>query len=163
MLAASVDRTPCADWDGWEIRRHRGWMYCERQLPALDPQAALAWPKDTSLDLPAELGTLRIAPAQAGRLDIARLPATLSVRFRAGGETLQPLGHAFHHKLKKLLQAADILPWWRERLPLIYAGEQLVAVGDLWIAAEFATPPERAGMAIVWERRPGIVARHGLA
>ena len=39
--------------------------------------------------------------------------------------------------------------WWRERLPLIYAGKQLVAVGDLWIAAEFATEAGEAGLAVI--------------
>ena len=163
MLAASADRVPCVAWDGWEIRRHRGWLYCERHLPPLDSEQVIAWSSDQPLSLPARLGTLRIAPAQSGRLDAARLPPTLTVRFRSGGELLQPVGHAFHHKLKKLLQAADILPWWRERLPLIYAAERLVAVGDLWIAAEFATPPDEQGMSIVWEQRPGIVARHRAA
>jgi tRNA(Ile)-lysidine synthase len=99
-----------------------------------------------------------MAAAESGRLDAAKLPTTLTVRFRAGGETLQPVGHAFHHKLKKLLQEADILPWWRERLPLVYLEEQLVAVGDLWVAAEFATAPGEPGLTIVWDGRPTIVA-----
>ncbi|HEY0683626.1 MAG TPA: tRNA lysidine(34) synthetase TilS [Steroidobacter sp.] len=159
MLAASADRVPCVAWDGWEIRRHRGWLYCEQHLPPLDAEQVIDWPSDAPLNLPASLGTLRIAPAESGRLDAAKLPAKLTVRFRAGGETLQPAGHAFHHKLKKLLQAADILPWWRERLPLIYAGKQLVAVGDLWIAAEFVTEPGEPGMTVAWDERPTIVAR----
>lgn len=159
MLAASADRVPCVAWDGWEMRRHRGWLYCERQLPRLDPEQVIAWARDATVDLPAGLGKLRIVPAESGRLDIAKLPPTLTVRFRAGGERLQPVGHAFHHKLKKLLQAADVLPWWRERLPLIYAADRLIAVGDLWIAAEFASPPGEQGMAIVWEQRPSVVAR----
>ena len=157
MLAASADRVPCVAWDGWEMRRYRGWLYCEPQLPALDTELTLDWPSQSALDLPAGLGRLRIAPAAAGRLSAAKLPATLTVRFRAGGETLQPVGHAFHHKLKKLLQASAILPWWRERLPLIYAGKQLVAVGDLWIAAEFAAPAGEPGLTIEWEQRPTIV------
>ena len=97
--------------------------------------------------------------AESGRLDAAKLPTTLTVRFREGGETLQPVGHEFHHKLKKLLQEAEILPWWRERLPLVYADQQLVAVGDLWIDAEFATAPGEPGLNIVWDQRPTIVAQ----
>lgn len=161
MLAASADRMPCVAWDGWEMRRHRDWLYCEPQLPTFDTDQEIEWPHQVPLDLPAGLGTLRIVAPRADRrdaLDTDKLPAMLTVRFRAGGETLRPAGHAIHHRLKKLLQAADILPWWRERLPLIYAGKQLVAVGDLWIAAEFATAPGATGSAIVWERRPGIVA-----
>ena len=158
MLAASSDRVPCVAWDGWEMHRHRGWLYCDRRLPPLDTDQRLDWSHQAPLTLPADLGTLRMAAAESGRLDAAKLPTTLTVRFRAGGETLQPVGQTFHHKVKKLLQAAGILPWWRERLPLVYAGKQLVAVGDLWIAAEFATPPGERGMTVVWEQRPTIVA-----
>jgi tRNA(Ile)-lysidine synthase len=135
-------------------------------LAPLDADQVLQWSAQTSLALPAGLGTLRMAATESGRpdaaldpaLDPGKLPTTLTVRFRAGGETLQPAGHTFHHKLKKLLQAADILPWWRERLPLVYAGKQLVAVGDLWIGAEFATAPGEPGLSLVWEHRPAIVA-----
>ncbi|WP_153067421.1 tRNA lysidine(34) synthetase TilS [Steroidobacter cummioxidans] len=160
MLAASLDRVPCVGWDGWEMRRHRGWLYCEQKLPALDTKQVLEWPTHAPLQLPAGLGALRISPGEPGRLSAAKLPATLTVRFRGGGETLQPVGHAIHHKLKKLLQASAILPWWRERLPLVYAGKQLVAVGDLWIAAEFAARDHEPAVSIRWESRPTIVGRH---
>ena len=160
MLAASVDRVPRVAWDGWEMRRHRGWLYCEQKLPALDAGQEIEWHTHALLQLPASLGSLRISPGEPGRLSAAKLPATLTVRFRVGGETLQPAGHAIHHKLKKLLQASAILPWWRERLPLIYAGKQLVAVGDLWIAAEFAAHDGEPAVSIVWEQRPTIVGAH---
>lgn len=164
MLTARADRVPCVAWDNWEMRRHRGWLYCEPRLQPIDTEQAIQWPSHASLSLPAGLGNLRLAAAESGRLDAARLPATLTVRFRAGGEILQPAGHAFHHKLKKLLQASAILPWWRQRLPLIYAdeadGKRLVAVGDLWVAAEFATQAGQPGTAIVWEGRPAILAQH---
>lgn len=41
----------------------------------------------------------------------------------------------------------------RERLPLIYAGDALVAVADLWIAAEAASGP---GTAVCWDERPEL-------
>lgn len=155
MLVASADRLPCMGWDGWEIRRYRGLLYCERQLPELDSEH-IEWRTASALTLPAEIGRLRIDFAASGGLSANKLADPLSVRFRAGGESLQPAGDAHHRKLKKLLQAAAILPWWRERLPLIYSGKQLVAVGDLWVAAEFAAQAGEAACAIVWENRPSF-------
>jgi hypothetical protein len=38
-------------------------------------------------------------------------------------------------------------------LPLIYSGEQLVAVGDLWIAADATSTP---GIAVRWSERPAL-------
>ena len=41
----------------------------------------------------------------------------------------------------------------RNRVPLIYSGEQLVAVGDLWIASDAAATP---GVAVRWDDRPAL-------
>jgi tRNA(Ile)-lysidine synthase len=107
--------------------------------------------------LPAELGRLSAEPAAAG-LAIDKLPATLMVRWRRGGERLQPVGHAHHRELKKLLGEAGVLPWWRERVPLFYAGEKLLAVGDLWVAHEHAAAPGDSAIGIYWRGRPHILA-----
>ena len=162
MLAAGADRVPCMGWDGWEIRRHRNLLYCERQLPELPAQQRLEWRVDAPLTLPAGLGRLLLVPSasptHSNALSAAKLTGALGVRFRVGGESWQPAGDAFHRQLKKMLQAAAILPWWRDRVPLIYAGEQLLAVGDLWIAADFAAREGEEAWAIVWENRPSIFA-----
>jgi tRNA(Ile)-lysidine synthase len=174
MLAASADRVPCIEWDGWEIRRHRGFLHCERRRPALNVEQILEWQTAATLTLPAELGRLRIEPTQRDdsstaridetrigetRIAETRLTETLTVRFRAGGESLRPAGDGMHRKLKKLLQSAAILPWWRTRLPLIYSGEQLLAVGDLWVAAEFAARDGEAAFTIVWDDKPQFLSR----
>jgi tRNA(Ile)-lysidine synthase len=83
-------------------------------------------------------GRLELQEAPSG-LDRATLPQTwidagLSVRFRGGGERLRPRGHPHHRELKKLLQEAHIVPWMRSRIPLLYRNDELVAVGDLWVA-----------------------------
>jgi tRNA(Ile)-lysidine synthase len=166
MLAAGPDRIPCMGWDGWEIRRYRQLLYCEPRLPALDLQQQFEWRATQALALPPGLGELHLeaaahseSTAASAALSAAKVGDLLQVRFRVGGESLQPAGDGMHRKLKKLLQSAAILPWWRDRLPLIYAQGQLVAVGDLWIAAEFmacATEPARS---IVWKRRPPIESR----
>jgi hypothetical protein len=41
----------------------------------------------------------------------------------------------------------------RDRLPLIYAGDELVAVGDLWLASAAVTEP---GIAVRWNDRPAL-------
>ena len=45
------------------------------------------------------------------------------------------------------------MPWMRDRVPLVYSGDTLVAVGDLFIAADAASSP---GVAIRWEDRPAL-------
>ncbi len=60
----------------------------------------------------------------------------LTLKFRAGGEDFLPFGRRHRQPLKRWLQEAAIVPWMRSRIPLLFRGAQLVAVGDLWLAAE---------------------------
>ena len=58
----------------------------------------------------------------------------LQVRWRRGGERCRPRGRpGGSASLKKLLQEWGVPPWWRDRLPLLYLDEELLAVGGLWL------------------------------
>jgi tRNA(Ile)-lysidine synthase len=161
LLIAREDRLPCVEWDGAQVRRHRGLLYCMRQHPPFQPADTLTWNVSQVLELPAQLGRLRVQRDAQGGLAAAKLPESLQIHFREGGEELQPAGDAHHRKLKKLLQDAGVLPWWRDRVPLIYAADRLVAVGDLWIAEEFAARAGEEALRIVWEGKPRIEADSG--
>ena len=57
---------------------------------------------------------------------------------------------------KTLLQEWQVPPWWRDRLPLLYLGDELLAVGDLaqcessrWRAA---VQPGELLWYLYWER-----------
>lgn len=159
MLAAQEDRLPCVGWGSFEVRRHRGLLYAGAPLPSVQPRdAALEWDWSHECRLPDELGSLRMQNGRGAGLAREKLPPHLHVTFRHGGESLQTAGRNHHRKLKKLLQDADILPWWRSRLPLLHAGSELVAVGDLWVAQEFAARDDQEGVRIVWQDRPPIAA-----
>lgn len=157
MLSAQDDRTPWVTWDDFEVRRHRGLLYGHQQLISFDPaQSALEWDLRDSLFLPAGLGQLRTENTRGRGLAVGKLPTAVRVSFRRGGESLRPAGHAHHRELKKLLQETDILPWWRDRIPLLHAERKLVAVGDLWIAEQFAAQADEPGLRVVWDGRPGM-------
>ena len=152
LLTAGPDRTPLVDWDDVRLRRYRGRLYLDRR-PA-EHQAgggSILWDARAPLELPAGLGRLELRQDPAGGISALLLAQTLVVRFRGGGETIRPLGDVHQRSLKKMLQAAGVPPWRRSRLPLIYSDDRLVAVGDLWIAGEFAASGGDA-VRIVWER-----------
>jgi tRNA(Ile)-lysidine synthase len=158
MLFAADDRSPCIEWDGMEVRRHRGLLYCGPRQASLSAPGRIEWQAGECLELPAALGRLRMAPDAHGSIAASRLAYPLSVRFRSGGESLRPAGDAHHRSLKQLAQSRGILPWWRDRLPLVYSGDRLLAVGDLWVAEEFAARAAADAMRIVWEDRPPLIA-----
>ncbi|HEX2494659.1 MAG TPA: tRNA lysidine(34) synthetase TilS [Steroidobacter sp.] len=151
LLTAGADRMPCVSWDDVEIRRYRGFLLLDHRFPPLDTHQ-LVWDVTRTLELPASLGRLRLIPDPEGPLSLPKLDSRLAVRFRSGGEKLRPAGHAHRHSLKKLLQAAGVPPWRRRRLPLIYSGDRLAAVGDLWVADEFAARAGETAASIIWEK-----------
>ncbi len=132
---ARADGAPALRWDAGEVRRYRGRLY------ALAPGAVS--------------GSFRLVAGQEGGL---RLPGgeDTSIRFRAGGESLRPHPGRPRRRLKDLCREAGIVPWMRERLPLVFVGERLAAVGDLWIDADFAAPAGVPALKPVWEGRPRL-------
>jgi tRNA(Ile)-lysidine synthase len=60
---------------------------------------------------------------------------------RQGGERLRPAPGGPSRPLKKWLQEQQVPPWERNRLPLVFCGnDELVAVADLWCVPELAGP-----------------------
>lgn len=78
-------------------------------------------------------GRLRLVPA--GRQSGVRLlpGSALTLQWRRGGERCRLPGRAGNRRVKTLLQDAGIPPWWREQIPLLFLGDALVAVADLWL------------------------------
>lgn len=155
-LSAARDRQPAVCWPGGEVRRYREMLYAMPPLAPLDRQAAWPWRFDCggcpSLDLPG-LGGLRWYARSGMGLRAALLEngATLTVRFRQGGEWFQPSGRAHRRELKKLLQAAGIPPWQRDRMPLLYREKELLAVVGLGVAAQWAAASGEPGWLPVLE------------
>lgn len=148
--AARPDATPRVRWAGGEVRRHRGLLFAMTPLPAPALAGRRALWHGEILNLP-ELGGTLAWEAGSG-LDAALVEAGLRLELRRGGERLQPAGRREHQSLKHLLQAAGIPPWERERLPLLYAGERLVAVPSLWVAEGCQATPGAPGGMPRWSR-----------
>lgn len=75
-------------------------------------------------------GELVLVPCVEGEIGVLS-QAILTVKPRRGGERCKLLGHKIHRPVKKVLQDLRVPPWWREQLPLLYAGDELIAIADL--------------------------------
>ena len=157
IMSADADHQPAVIWAGYALRRYRNRLFL---TPAAPPalQEQREWPvaDESTLDLGGGLGVLQWSP-QIGGLDAARLPRTLVVQRRRGGETLKVQRHARTRSLQHLCQAAGMLPWMRDALPLVYAGRDLIAVGDLWQDARWCVDPGSPGFGCVWRGAPILV------
>ena len=65
-------------------------------------------------------------------------------------------GITAYHAVKKLLQEARMPPWERENLPLIWSGDELVAVPGIGVALAFQAGPEEAGWRVEWRPSPTV-------
>jgi tRNA(Ile)-lysidine synthase len=92
--------------------------------------------------------------ARRGGIAAERLPASVIVRRRDGGETLRPGPSAKTQTLQHLCQALGVLPWMRDALPLVFVGDELIAVADLWLDARWRAPKDAPGLQVAWNNAP---------
>jgi tRNA(Ile)-lysidine synthase len=154
IIAADADHLPAVVWGGHALRRYRDRLYLTTATPPCvgEPRE---WPvaSGADLELGCGLGTLQWS-RQIGGLDPELLPDTLCVRQRRGGETMKAHRRGRTQSLQHLCQSAGVLPWMRDALPLVYAGTELVAVGDLWQDARWCVAAGAAGFGCVWKDAP---------
>lgn len=154
LIPAREDAQPLVGWPGAEIRRYRDKLYLLAEVPNGDALAATKLTADgVWLDLGVGRGQMRLEAGVDGGIDCDAVEGGLTLRFRQGGEEFCPVGRKRTHKLKKLLQEDGVVPWMRQRIPLLYSGDCLVAVGDLWIAANAS---KTNGYGIRWRNRPAL-------
>jgi tRNA(Ile)-lysidine synthase len=156
ILTAKMDHEPAVQWGEHVLRRYRDRLFLTASVvPAMGE--ALDWPVAAGSRLPlgAGLGALRWVE-RAGGLDPTRLPATASVRRRRGGETLKTGPRARTQSVQHLCQALGVLPWLRDALPMVYAGDTLIAVGDLWQDARSSVALDSVGLGCLWEDAPAL-------
>lgn len=150
------DARTAVTWPGAEARVYRDRLYL---LEPLAPPRPLSATERLAPDEPWEgvEGRLVLAPGEGPGLPDAWVKAGLDVRFRRGGERLKPLNRGQSRPLKSLFQEAGIVPWMRDRVPLIYRGDMIAAVGDLWTndTARAESAPGR-WWRVAWTDHPPI-------
>ncbi len=152
LLPAREDAAPLVNWPGGEARRYRDTLYLMPSVPVASFEGGESLGTD-SVAIGPGLGELTLCQGTGPGLSDRVVSRGLSLRRRVGGEEIRPVGQAHTRKLKKLLQEERIVPWLRDSLPLVYCGDELVAVADLWIAASAAA---ENGRSISWHGRPEL-------
>jgi tRNA(Ile)-lysidine synthase len=137
VLHAAADTEPCMHWPGVDVRRYRDALIAQSPLATFDAMQRHAWTLDAPLRI-AHVGTLTARRNQGAGLRADVCAVGVQIKFRNGGERIQPAGRMHHATLKNLFQQAGVPPWLRARVPLLYIGGTLAAVAGFWYAEEFA-------------------------
>jgi tRNA(Ile)-lysidine synthase len=145
----AVLSSACVSWAEVELRQFAGRLYLLKALPRFDTQQAVVeWDGKTSLSLE-EAGNLHVIAEGESGLLLTSQP--YQIRWRQGGERCTPIHRQHSQTVKKLLQEFGLETWLRDRVPLIYSGEELVAVGDLWANKGYEADDSDGAVFMHWQ------------
>lgn len=132
VIASNDDREACVCWQNYEIRKYRGDLYVQTKLPPHDATQKIVWDLNQALELPDLQLTLTKEALKEFGLDLNNIKR-LQVGFRVGGEVMRPHGRGCQKELKTLFQEAGVLPWLRNRIPLLFKDDCLICVWGYWV------------------------------
>jgi tRNA(Ile)-lysidine synthase len=143
----SGGRRTLIEHDGARLRVYRGKIVHDRAAHAF---TSIPWKGESKLPIPQLGGELRFRTARGKGIAASAKP--LRVRLRSGGERLQPDPRRPRRTLKNLFQEAGVPPWERNRLPLLFSGDDLVWVPGLGIDARYQAGKNAFGVLPEWRR-----------
>lgn len=157
LLSGPADSAGEYRWSGAVLRRWRDGLHASWKPDALPGRWERPWDGIGKLELPVG-GALQFKPLDANP---AANPDTVSltgefgacrVASREGGERIRLPGRAHSHSLKHQLQQRHVVPWRRERMPLLFAGDgELLSAGDLIISARLDAWCAAHRLALDWK------------
>lgn len=144
LLEAKADARLCVMHPDGDVRRHRNHVFITPKRASHVESSArhFRWNGEAAISFPGFGGTLHVETAEQG-IDIGWLSEqTLTIALRGGGERLKPAWNRPTRSLKAHYQACDVPSWERERLPLIFAGRQLLFAAGIGMDCHaFGTEP----------------------
>lgn len=149
VIAAKKSANPLLKRSDCQIRRYQNKLYCLTQVnETMMPQI---WsPTQEKVQLSRKSSLQRVL-ATTGISQHLWQASTITIHYRKGGEKIALPNRQGHHGLKKLFQEAQIPPWERSQIPLVYCNDSLIAIAHLWISSDVFTT-NQACYQLKWQR-----------
>lgn len=141
---AAADKLPEVNWPGVLVRRYRDTIYIDAEHAAESILTEQTLHGMASLELDAGHKLLWQHVHGQG-LKALVVEEGLTLRYRQGGEKICLQGQTHHKSLKTLFQEWGVPPWQRAQIPLLFAGNELVAVVGYGYAEAYAANPDEQG------------------
>ena len=132
------------------LRRYQGFAYIDNNYSEQTNDIAMIWQGESTLIMPD--GTHLVFERHQGQgLAIDKLGGhKLRISSRKGGERFKPDFTRPTRTLKHLLQEANLPPWQRERLPLVYLDDALAVVPNIGVDCMMQASERDVGLVIRW-------------
>lgn len=154
LHGAAQDSAPQLQTGAYTLRRFGAAVYLLPRRAAQEPPSAVAITPGERRQI-AGVGAVSLLPAAGGGLALEP-GESLQLRWRGGGERCRPVGRGGATSVKKLMQEVGVPPWWRDRVPLLYRAEALLAVADIAVCepgqAGLDGAASSAQFQLIWER-----------
>jgi tRNA(Ile)-lysidine synthase len=75
----------------------------------------------------------------------------LIISNRRGGEFFKPDAHRPTKKIKQLFQESDLPPWEREKIPLIFLGQDLAYLPRFGVENKYQARSGAMGIEVTWK------------
>jgi len=143
-----------SDWSDQQARvvtgdqvwaRYQGRLYSLPNVATSALNEAVVWSVAKPLTLPGGWSLQAIDDEQG-----ICLPSVVRVGARPAGLRCQPRSRRHSQSLKKLLQEFQLEPWLRPIIPLVWAGEELLGVADLWLESGWIDPTQGPKKRLRW-------------
>lgn len=151
IIGAREDANPCLNWQGISIRRYQNKLYITATLSDIDTSWQMNWDLNSALNLSDNWASITSMKVAEGGLSNKLLGQVLTVKVRSGGEHCHPVERSKSRSLKKLFHEYSVPPWLRDRWPLLYLGERLIAVPGLFICKGFEAQSTEVGIKLLLE------------
>ena len=133
------------------LRRYKGYAYVT--LDGVTSGVQILWNGEQQMVL--DDGSVLLFSQQLGQgLSLDKLAQQqIKIVFRSGGERFKPYANRPSKPLKKWLQEMNMPPWYRERLPMLFVGGDLVLVPNLGVQADWQADANQMGLLVEWQAK----------
>ncbi len=156
IIYSNTEKAPCVNWKNTEIRRYKNMLYASKKIEKHDVDAEYYWKPERVLNI---LDETLIAKSRCGK-GISKTKtngADFVVRYRHGGEKIQPDYLSHSKTVKQLFQEKAVLPWLRDRIPLVYINGKLAVIPGFCIDESFSADEDEQSWDICWSGYENVI------
>lgn len=148
LINTQPDANPEIFFSGYAFRRYQETLYLIKIRDESKIKKEQSWNPSSPIELSELNIQLSVEKTVSEGLSKDLLDETLTISYRKGGEKFHPAGRRHSQSLKKLFQEANVPPWERDVIPLVYLGDELIAVAGLWVSKGFAVGDGESGWVV---------------